>query len=77
MFALPAQAGRLRQRFLHYRRGVDKNFDVAADLVDEPASEMLQPRLDHLVVIIALGVDRDGAARARSCRIASGSSPGP
>jgi len=33
-------------------------------LLDQPAAELLQPRLDHLVVIVALGIDRDGAARA-------------
>jgi hypothetical protein len=30
VLALPAEAGGRRQRFLHHRRGIDKDLDVAA-----------------------------------------------
>ena len=65
VLALPAEAGRFGERLLHHGRGIDEHLDVAAGLFDQPAAERLQPRLDHLVVIVALGIDRDGAARAR------------
>ena len=64
VLALPAQPRRLGKRLLHHGRGIDEHLDVAAGLVDQPAAEILQPRLDHLVIIVALGIDRDGAARA-------------
>ena len=64
VLALPAEAGRLCQRLLHHRRGIDEDFDVAAGVLDQPASKRLQPRLDHIVVVVALRIDRDGAAQA-------------
>ena len=64
VLALPAEARGFRERLLHHRRSVDEHLDVAAGLFDQPAAEILQPRLDHLVVVVALGIDRDGAARA-------------
>ena len=39
VLALPAEAGRFGQRLFHHRRGVDEHFDVAAGVVDQPASE--------------------------------------
>ena len=64
VLALPAQPGGFGERLLHHGGGIDEHLDVAAGLFDQPAAELLQPRLDHLVVIVALGIDRDGAARA-------------
>ena len=55
----------MRERLLHHRRGVDEYLDVAAGVFDEPAPETFETRLDQLVVVVALGVDRYGAARAR------------
>ena len=65
VLALPAEAGRFGERLLHHRRGVDEYLDVAAGVFDEPAPEAFEPLLDQLVVVVALGVDRYGAARAR------------
>ena len=64
VLALPAQPCRFGERLLHHGGGIDEHLDVAAGLFDQPAAKLLQPRLDHLVVIVALGIDRDGAARA-------------
>ena len=64
VLALPADAGRFGERLLHHRRGIDEDFDIAAGFFDEPASEAFQPRPDHVVIIVALGVDRDGAMQA-------------
>ena len=64
VLALPAQPGRFRQRLLHHRRRVDKDFDIAAGLLDQPASQRLEPRLDDLVIVVALGINRDRAAHA-------------
>ena len=33
VLALPADAGRFRQRLFHHRRGVDEDFDLAAGAV--------------------------------------------
>ena len=52
-----------RERLLHHRGGVDEDLDVAAGILDQPAAELLEPRLDHLVIVVALGIDRDGAAQ--------------
>ena len=64
VLALPAKARRLPQRLFHHRRGVDENLDLrraalALGLGDEPASEPLQPLLDHVVIVAVLGIDRD------------------
>ena len=64
VLALPAQPRRFGERLLHDGGGIDEHLDVAAGLFDQPAAEIFQPRLDHLVIIVALGIDRDGAARA-------------
>ena len=66
VLALPADAGGLGERLLHHRGGIDEDFDIAAGFFDEPASEAFQPRPDHVVIIVALGVDRDGAMQALS-----------
>ena len=77
VLALPAETGAGRQRLLHHRRGIDEHFHVAAGIRDQPARDVLQPRLDQLVIVVALGIDRDRGAVALRCKIASGSSSGP
>jgi hypothetical protein len=75
VLALPAQPGRLSQRLLHDRGGIDEDLDLAALLLDQPAPQPLQPLLDHVVIVAALGVDADrGPVRLRqNCqRVASG-----
>ena len=64
MLALPAESSRLRQRLLHHRGGVDEHLDLAADGRDQPSRQRLQPLLDQVVIIVALRIDRDRAARA-------------
>ena len=64
VLALPAEAGRLRQRLLHQRRRVDEDLHVAMRRRDQPARQRLQALLDHVVIIVALRIDRDRAARA-------------
>ena len=59
VLALPAQPGRLRQRFLHHRSGIDKHLDLATPRLDQPAPKPLQPPLDQIVVVLPLGIDTD------------------
>ena len=61
VLALPAEAGARGERLLHHRGGVDEHLHVAAGLRDQPARDRLQPRLDQLVIVVALGIDRDRA----------------
>ena len=44
--------------------GVDEHLDLAGAVGDQPARQRLQPLLDHVVIVVALGIDRDRAARA-------------
>src|SRR5713226_8102217 len=64
MLALPAQSRRLRQWFFHHSSGVDEYLDLGAGCRDQPSRQRLQPLLDPAVIIIALCVDRNRAARA-------------
>ena len=64
MFALPAETGRRGERLLHDGCGIDKDLDVAAAILDQPAPQRFQPRLDQLVIVVAAGVDRNAAAPA-------------
>ena len=64
VFALPTQARRLRQRLLQERRGVHEHLQLAAELGDHPPRQPLQPGLDHLVVVVAPGVDAERRAGA-------------
>ena len=57
----PAARGK---RLLHHGGGIDKNLDVAAGGLDQPAPKLLQPRLDHLVIVVAARIDRNAAAHA-------------
>ena len=82
---MPALLG---QRLFHQGRGVDEGLGLAGELLGDLAGELLQPALDQLVVVAALGVDgdrrRDPSARAppadrrpahRSCRARWRSAP--
>ncbi|OIQ63630.1 hypothetical protein GALL_548300 [mine drainage metagenome] len=75
MFALPAQPRRLRQRFFHYRRGIDEHLDLTAASLDQPAPQPLEP-LFHQIVVIAplrIGADRRPIRRIqRRQRVALG-----
>ena len=64
VLALPADAGGRGERLFHHRRGVDEDLDLAAGRVDQPAANRFEPRFDHVVIIVAAGIDRDAAARA-------------
>ena len=64
VLALPAVAGRLRRGLFHQRRGVDEDLQVVAVGVPDEAAERLQLALHHLVVVAALGIDRDRRALA-------------
>jgi len=61
MLALPAQTGGLRQRLFHHRRGVDKDLYLALRLGNQPAGGALQRALDHIMIILALRIDRYAA----------------
>ena len=65
VLALPAEAGARSKRLFHHGGGIDEHLHVAAGVRDEPARDRLQLRLDDLVVVVALRVDRDRAAVAR------------
>ena len=64
VLALPAEPGALGQRLFHHRRGVDEDLDRGAMALLQPGGQPLQPRLDHVVIVAALGVDRDDPAIA-------------
>ena len=64
VLALPADAGGGGQRLFHHRGGVDEHLHVAARLGDEPARQALEALLDDVVIVVALGIDRDRAAIA-------------
>src|SRR5260221_132980 len=59
MLALPADAGHLRQRLFHHRRGVDKDLELARPAPGDPARQRSQPFLDRVVVVATAGIDRD------------------
>ena len=57
----PSPAG-LGQRLLHHWRGIDEHLDVGvARLGDQPPRQRLQRPFDDIVIIAALGIDRDPA----------------
>ena len=62
VLALPAEPGGRRERLFHQRGGIDEDLGVAAGSAEQPSGNRFQPRLDDLVVVIAVRVDRDGAA---------------
>ena len=65
MLALPTKARGLGQRLFHHRGGVDENLDLGAGGgLDQPAAKALEALLDQIMIILALRIDADGAARA-------------
>ena len=62
VLALPAEAGLLRQRLFHYRRGVHEHFHIRPEAGDDELREMLQLALQDVVVVPVAGVDGDVAA---------------
>ena len=62
VLALPTRAGRLRQWFLHYRRGVDEHLHVRAKAVRNEAGKLPQLRFHHVVIVVALRVAGDRGA---------------
>ena len=59
MLALPADSRGGGQRFLHHRRGIDKNLQRPVRLGGDPAAKPFQALLDHIMVIAPAGVNRD------------------
>jgi len=55
---------RLAPVAFHHRGGVDEYLDLGAGPGDQPSRQRLQPRLDQIVIIVALRIDRDRAACA-------------
>ena len=76
VLALPAESRRLRQRLLHHGRSIDEHFRFLACRRREPSRQHLEALFDHVVIIVALRIGRDCAARALGS-IASGFSSGP
>ena len=64
VLALPAEPGRLGQRLLHHRRGVDEDLERLAGRPVQPAPQRLQPLLENVVIVVPLRVDGDRAVRA-------------
>src|ERR1700733_8792944 len=64
MLALPADARRGGKRLFHHGRGIEEHLDVAAGFLDQPAPETLQPRLDHVVIIVTARVNGNATVRA-------------
>ena len=62
VLALPADAGALRQRLFHQRRGIDEHFDVSATLAREPLRELLQFAFDDIVIVAPRRVSGNEAA---------------
>ena len=77
VLALPAESAAGGKRLFHDGGGIDENLHVAAGICRQPARQLLQARLDQVVIVIALRVDRDGGAVALLSGSASGSSSGP
>jgi hypothetical protein len=62
MLALPAEAGSLGQRLFHDRCRVDENLDVGTAFRSQLAGDLLQPALDHIVIVAVACVDRNRCA---------------
>ena len=59
VLALPTQARLLRQRLLQDRGGVHEHLDLAGEPDGDPASQLLQAALEHIVVVAVARIDRD------------------
>jgi hypothetical protein len=56
----------LAQRLFHHRSGVDEHLDLSPRHgFDQPAGERLQPLHDDVVIVLALGIERNPPLRAR------------
>ncbi len=73
VFALPAETRLGRQRLFHQRGRVDEHAVLAAQAGLHAVREVLEPALDQLVIVAALGVDRDEARGSCSSSPSSGS----
>ena len=62
MLALPAKPRRLTKRFLHKGGGVNKNLDVRAGDVVQPAGDPFQLFLDDRVIVFSLRIDGNDAS---------------
>ena len=69
VLALPAEPGLRRDRLFHHRSGVDEDLDLAGCYGLHARGERLELRLDDVVIVGALRIDRDGAARAHAKRL--------
>jgi hypothetical protein len=59
VLALPAEARLLGERLLQDGGGVDHDLDPRAEAGGDEAGELLQPALEHVVVVAVAGVDGD------------------
>jgi hypothetical protein len=62
VLSLPPDPGGRRERLLHHGGGIDEHLGVSARLGDQRPRNGLEPGLDQVVIIVALGVDRDRPA---------------
>ena len=77
VLALPAHARFLRQRFFHHRRGIDEHFHLGAIFPEDFARHLFELLLDQIVIVIALGIDRNRAAILAAPKSPAGRCPGP
>ncbi len=76
VLALPAEPRLLRQRLLQHRGGVDEHLHLGRETRGEPAGELLEPALEHVVIVAMAGIDRQ-IAPIGSSSSGSGSWRGP
>ena len=78
LVCLPCQpkTRRLGQRLFHDRRGIDKHFQFDRRAIDDEPRQRLERLLDRLMIIAALGIDRDARERQDAPPSASGSVAG-
>ena len=63
VLALPAQSGAGGERLLHDRRGIDEDLHVALGEFLHARGKRRELRLEHVVIIVTLRIDRDRAVR--------------
>jgi len=57
VLALPAESGRLRQRFFHHRGGIDEDLHVGSGTGREQPCHALELALDDVVIIATAGIE--------------------
>jgi hypothetical protein len=62
VLALPAQACLTRQRLFHHRRCVNEHLQFRGGLIDNPARQGLESLFDNVMIILALGINRNTPA---------------